>query len=165
MKSSYFKDDTALQIASEEESDESIEETDVHDKSLILSDSSSFAVQNMVVECENGEPLVLAQAESRAFVPPLEVTLEDIEESEIDNVVSQSQEHIDEANMAVEKKKRSNKKAKKEREREIRDAETRLLEKDVPRTADEIERLVKSSPNSNFVLSWCTGFFAMLIVA
>ncbi|KAL5741947.1 hypothetical protein ACOSP7_028679 [Xanthoceras sorbifolium] len=163
MKSSYFKDDTALQIASEEESDESIEETDVHDKSLILSDSSSFAVQNMVVECENGEPLVLAQAESRASVPPLEVTLEDIEESEIDNVVSQSQEHIDEADMAVEKKKRSNKKAKEEREREIRDAETRLLEKDVPRTADEFERLVRSSPNSSFV--WIKYMAFMLSLA
>ena len=37
------------------------------------------------------------------------------------------------------------------REREIRAAEERLLEKDVPRSADEFEKLVRSSPNSSFV--------------
>ncbi|KAK1575786.1 hypothetical protein Q3G72_008289 [Acer saccharum] len=162
MKSSYFSDGTALQIDSDEESDEAIEETDVHEKSLILSDSSSLAVQNMVVEYENGESL-LAQAKSRSSVPPLEVTLDDIEQSDIDNVASQSQEHIDEANVEVEKKQRSNKKTKEEREREIRDAETRLLEKDVPRTADEFERLVRSSPNSSFV--WIKYIAFMLSLA
>lgn len=37
------------------------------------------------------------------------------------------------------------------REREIRAAEERLLEKDIPRTADEFEKLVRSSPNSSFI--------------
>lgn len=36
------------------------------------------------------------------------------------------------------------------REKQIRDAEERLLEEDVPRTADEFEKLVRSSPNSSF---------------
>ena len=50
-----------------------------------------------------------------------------------------------------------------DREREIRDAETRLLEKDVPRTADEYERLVRSSPNSSFV--WIKYIAFMLSLA
>lgn len=37
------------------------------------------------------------------------------------------------------------------REREIRAAEERLLEKDIPRTDEEYEKLVRSSPNSSYV--------------
>jgi len=36
------------------------------------------------------------------------------------------------------------------REKQIRAAEERLLEDDVPRTADEFEKLIRSSPNSSF---------------
>jgi len=49
------------------------------------------------------------------------------------------------------------------REREIRAAEERLLEKDIPRTADEFERLVRSSPNSSFV--WIKYMAFMLSLA
>ncbi|KHN01263.1 Protein RRP5 like, partial [Glycine soja] len=45
---------------------------------------------------------------------------------------------------------KSEKKAKEEREKQIRAAEERLLEDDVPRTADEFEKLIRSSPNSSF---------------
>ena len=37
------------------------------------------------------------------------------------------------------------------REKQIRAAEERLLEEDVPRTADEFEKLIRSSPNSSFI--------------
>ena len=37
------------------------------------------------------------------------------------------------------------------REREIRAAEERLLEKDIPRTTEEFEKLVRTSPNSSYV--------------
>lgn len=37
------------------------------------------------------------------------------------------------------------------REKQVRAAEERLLEEDVPRTADELEKLVRSSPNSSFI--------------
>lgn len=37
------------------------------------------------------------------------------------------------------------------REKQIRIAEERLLEEDVPRTADEFEKLVRTSPNSSFI--------------
>lgn len=49
------------------------------------------------------------------------------------------------------------------REQEIRAAEERLLEKDIPRTADEFERLVRSSPNSSFV--WIKYMAFMLSLA
>lgn len=37
------------------------------------------------------------------------------------------------------------------REREIRAAEERLLQEDVPRTEDDFEKLIRSSPNSSFI--------------
>jgi len=37
------------------------------------------------------------------------------------------------------------------REKQIRAAEERLLEEDVPRTTDEFEKLIRSSPNSSFI--------------
>lgn len=49
------------------------------------------------------------------------------------------------------------------REREIRAAEERLLEKDIPRTADEFEKLVRSSPNSSFI--WIKYMAFMLSLA
>ena len=49
------------------------------------------------------------------------------------------------------------------REREIRAAEERLLEKDVPRSADEFEKLVRSFPNSSFV--WIKYMAFMLSLA
>lgn len=50
-----------------------------------------------------------------------------------------------------------------DREQEIRAAEARLLEKDAPRTPDEFERLVRSSPNSSFV--WIKYMAFMLSMA
>lgn len=49
------------------------------------------------------------------------------------------------------------------REREIRVAEQRLLEKDIPRNADEFEKLVRGSPNSSFV--WIKYMAFMLSLA
>lgn len=49
------------------------------------------------------------------------------------------------------------------REREIRAAEERLLEKDIPRNTDEFEKLVRSSPNSSFV--WIKYMAFMLSLA
>ncbi|MCD7455831.1 rRNA biogenesis protein rrp5 [Datura stramonium] len=55
-------------------------------------------------------------------------------------------------------KKHAAKKAKRLREQEIRAAEERLLEKDIPRDEDEFEKLVRSSPNSSFVWIKCMAF-------
>ncbi|XP_044501490.1 rRNA biogenesis protein RRP5 [Mangifera indica] len=163
MKNSYFSSDNDLQMLSEEETDEDIEENGSHDQSLML-DGSLPAVEDSDIESEDGEALVLAQTESRASVPPLEVTLEDIEQPVMDNVVSQNMERIDVADNKDEKNKRqAKKKAKEERELEIRAAEERLLVNDAPKTPDEFERLVRSSPNSSFV--WLKYMAFMLSLA
>lgn len=41
--------------------------------SYSITDNSSLAVQNMMAECDNGTSIALAQAKSRAFIPPLEL--------------------------------------------------------------------------------------------
>ncbi|OMO68743.1 hypothetical protein COLO4_29434 [Corchorus olitorius] len=137
------------QLPSEEESEEDTEENGVMDetRSLLLTDSTL----GMDIEYENGPSSVLAQAESRASIPPLEVTLDDIEHSDLDILASQNQASNDAVDMDEKSTRRAKKKAKEDREREIRAAEERQLEKDVPRTADEFEKLVRSSPNSSFV--------------
>lgn len=148
MKNSYFDDeDGDIQLPSEDESDEEIRETGLMDGTR-----SETLMDNMEIDFENRESSVLAQAESRAAIPPLEVSLDDIEESEIDNTVSNNQPRADEAVAVVEKNTRQkNKIAKEKKEQEIRAAEDRLLEKDAPKTADEFEKLIRSSPNSSFV--------------
>ncbi|XVE75785.1 hypothetical protein DITRI_Ditri12bG0120500 [Diplodiscus trichospermus] len=149
MKNSYFTDDIDIQVPLKEESDEEIEETVVKDeaRSIMLTNST----HGQDIEFENGTSSVLAQAESRASIPPLDVTLDDIEHCDMDILNSQNQADSNEAVAIDEKNKRRAKKAKEEREREIRAAEERQLEKDVPRTADEFEKLIRSSPNSSFV--------------
>ncbi|TYJ18682.1 hypothetical protein E1A91_A09G140100v1 [Gossypium mustelinum] len=153
MKNSYFTDDIDFQITEQEESDEDIEETGVADddaddeaRSILLTDSTG-----MDIEYGSGVSDVLAQAESRASIPPLDVTLDDIEHSDMENFISQNQENNEVTGVDEKSKRRAKKKAKEEREREIRAAEERQLEKDVPRTTDEFEKLVRSSPNSSFV--------------
>ncbi|KAL4342371.1 hypothetical protein GQ457_08G016920 [Hibiscus cannabinus] len=150
MKNSYLTDD--IDITEKEDSDEDIEETDVMDeeaRSILLTDSTPTG---MNIEYESGASSVLAQAESRASVPALEVTMDDIEHDDLDVLISQNQADNNNVITIDEKsKRREKKKAKEEREQEIRAAEERQLEKDVPRTADEFEKLVRSSPNSSFV--------------
>ncbi|XP_050226780.1 rRNA biogenesis protein RRP5 [Mercurialis annua] len=136
-----------------EESSEAISEKDhIDDSSSKLLESSSHEIEGMDIESEDEELAVLAQAESRASVPPLDVTLDDVEHSDIDGTIGQNLEHTGDEKTINEKEMRQEKKKKKEeREQEIRAAEERLLEKDVPRTPDEFEKLVHSSPNSSFV--------------
>ncbi|KAM2104827.1 hypothetical protein ACFX1R_015387 [Malus domestica] len=91
-------------------------------------------------------PSFFAQAESRAFVPPLEVTLDDI-----DQWNGEDKENLDVDTVNEKKMQPTKKKAKEEREHEIRSAEERLLANDIPRTNEEYEKLVRTSPNSSFV--------------
>lgn len=107
-----------LQTSSEQDPDEDIVENGITDGSLsaMFPGSSSFCThQNMNVEYENAEPQFLAQAESRASVPPLEVTFDDIDQFNGDNIVSQDQEHPDVDTVNEKKKQLTKKKAKEER--------------------------------------------------
>ena len=73
-------------------------------------ESSSLAVEGMDIESENEECAVLAQAESRAFIPPLDVTLDDLENSDMDGAIDQNQKDVDETKIIDKKEKRQAKK-------------------------------------------------------
>ncbi|THG15195.1 hypothetical protein TEA_009968 [Camellia sinensis var. sinensis] len=139
MKKSYFMSNYDIQAPSKQKYDDAIEEKDhMH--------------------------LLLAEVEARASILPLEVPLDDIEKSDMVNAAFQNIEHVDDADAVDQKNKsQAKKKANEEREREIRAAEERLLEKDIPRSADEFEKVVRISPNSSFV--WIKYMAFMLSLA
>ncbi|CAL5321864.1 unnamed protein product [Camellia sinensis] len=165
---SYFMSNYDIQAPSKQKYDDAIEEKDhmVGTQLTMLPDRGSLGMQNLDFECENGQHLLLAEVEARASILPLEVPLDDIEKSDMVNAACQNIEHVDDADAdAVDQKNKSQakKKANEEREREIRAAEERLLEKDIPRSADEFEKVVRISPNSSFV--WIKYMAFMLSLA
>lgn len=114
MKNLDVRDD--MNSSKEEESDEEMSENESMDDSnaqiKIIPESSLLGIHNIDVECQN-ERSILAQAESRASIPPLEVALDDTEHSQPDDVLLQNQGHIDEADTMVKKNKQEKKKPKK----------------------------------------------------
>ncbi|KAL7225150.1 hypothetical protein ACSBR1_020517 [Camellia fascicularis] len=166
MKNSYFMSNYDIQAPSKQKYDDAIEEKDhmVGTQLTMLPDRGSLGMQNLDFECENGQHLLLAEVEARASILPLEVPLDDIEKSDMVNAACQNIEHVDDADAVDQKNKsQAKKKANEEREREIRAAEERLLEKDIPRSADEFEKVVRISPNSSFV--WIKYMAFMLSLA
>nr|GMD39703.1 rRNA biogenesis protein RRP5 isoform X1 [Ipomoea batatas] len=165
MKNSYFRDDDGEDIQTT--SRQSINKTDKGNNVLIGTHSTVFPESSSAdidVSVVNTTDNILTEVESRASIPPLEVPLDDIENSDIDDAVNKNPDHTGGADTTDEKdEKRAMKKAKKEREREIMAAEERLLEKDIPKNTDEFEKLVRSSPNSSFV--WIKYMAFMLSLA
>nr|GMD47877.1 rRNA biogenesis protein RRP5 isoform X1 [Ipomoea batatas] len=165
MKNSYFRDDDGEDIQTT--SRQSINKTDKGNNVLIGTHSTAFPESSSAdidVSVVNTTDNILTEVESRASIPPLEVPLDDIENSDIDDAVNKNPDHTGGVDTTDEKdKKRAMKKAKKEREREIMAAEERLLEKDIPMNTDEFEKLVRSSPNSSFV--WIKYMAFMLSLA
>ncbi|KAL9228093.1 hypothetical protein vseg_003707 [Gypsophila vaccaria] len=156
MKPSYLMDEETAISSSSLTSDEGSEDFELVDDSMSQEDSHlgpKFEVEN---------EMALAQVESRASVPPLEVKLDDVEDDGVgelfDSKESPAVGVLDEKN-----NRRAKKKAKEERELEIRAAEQRLLEKDAPKTTDEFEKMVRSSPNNSFV--WIKYMQFMLSMA
>ncbi|CAN8259671.1 unnamed protein product [Cochlearia groenlandica] len=164
MKSSYFMngDDVKSKSLSEENNSETSMDCDpIKDsKSGALAAVRDFGFQETSSEIHNGTSLALAQVESRASIPALEVDLDDIEEPDFDN--SQTQK-LQGANKDEKSKRREKQKDKEEREKQIQAAEGRLLEHHAPENADEFEKLVRTSPNSSFV--WIKYMAFMLSLA
>ncbi|XP_020972176.1 rRNA biogenesis protein RRP5 isoform X3 [Arachis ipaensis] len=149
MKNSYMRDEYAHGIPSDQQSDEPLADRMT---SMDLMTSSVPGTSDMEILDEIDQLPILSRAEERASIPPLDVSLDDLDKIDINNTNRQSEEHSNDEGIIDEKKKRrEKKKAKEEREKQIRAAEERLLEEDVPRTADEFEKLVRSSPNSSFI--------------
>lgn len=81
---------------------------------LIFPETSLLGNQNMDIDFENKECSVLSHAESRASIPPLEVNLDDMVPSNVDD--GQNQGQFDKVDTIDKKKKRqAKKKPKKER--------------------------------------------------
>ncbi|XP_022156044.1 rRNA biogenesis protein RRP5 isoform X2 [Momordica charantia] len=166
MKSSYIGESSEIYTHVEQEHDDVTDDDDlIGDIRLPMHlDSSSTMFQNMDIELDSVEPeQPLSLAESRAFVPPLEVNLDDVDETDMDGLRCENKELVSVADSPREKDRREKKKAKEEREKEVRAAEERLLQNNVPTTADEFEKLVRSSPNSSFV--WIKYMAFMLSMA
>ncbi|KAG5552270.1 hypothetical protein RHGRI_010375 [Rhododendron griersonianum] len=166
MKDSYFEGNDEIQARSKQNSDDEVVGNDhiEFDRLTLLPESGSSGIQNLAIDFGNGEHPILADVEARASILPLEVPLDDIESSGMDDVLSHDKELVDSVDTEDEKsKRRAKKKANEEREREISAAEQRLVEKDIPRSADEFEKMVRSSPNSSFV--WIKYMAFMLSLA
>ncbi|KZV37907.1 hypothetical protein F511_12189 [Dorcoceras hygrometricum] len=163
MKVSYFKDGETMQTTSTQSLDDGIEKNSSVAVSQTLLQRTSALIDNIDLEAESGYHSKLADFENRALVPPLEVPLHDMEipdnEEDVDDEPNAANaEIIEEKN-----KKRAKKKAREDREQEIRAAEDRLLEKDIPKSTDEFEKLVRSSPNNSFI--WIKYMAFMLSLA
>ncbi|KAK6941973.1 S1 domain [Dillenia turbinata] len=151
MKTSYLVDHGDNQIPSTLLSADTKVQNAHSDSSQLRTwrDSNLLVVQDLDADVAEEEDAILAQAESRASIPPLEVSLDDIEPSDKTNLSNNTQDPGNNAGEVIENKRRAKKREKEEREQEIRAAEERLLEKDEPRTTEEFEKLVRSSPNSS----------------
>lgn len=161
IKNSYFTGDTNDHKPSERGTTATIEENHGFEGTGAI---NSPGIDDFDIKSNNEKLSVLGKLESRASIRPLDVPLDEIENSDMDNVVNQDHENPNAADIMDEKsKKREKKKAKEEREQEIQAAEERLLEKDIPRNADEFEKLIRTSPNSSFV--WIKYMAFMLSLA
>ncbi|GFP79860.1 protein rrp5 homolog [Phtheirospermum japonicum] len=167
MKKSYFTDEEALQTPSRQNHGfaPGINDSVVYAEPTVVPQNISACIENTNNVSDNVLHPILADVESRALVPPLDVPLDDIESMDNDGNVGHIVENAaTNADTTEDKgKKSAKKKAREEREREIRAAEERLLEKDIPRNADEFEKLIRSSPNSSFI--WIKYMAFMLSLA
>lgn len=156
MKASYFDNQTQEIHNSDADSD-----SDSESDNPIPTETPPESL----IPFSNGKHPALAEVESRASVLPLEVTLdEEADESPMEDEQAQIPEPLDDKKPEKNenKSKRTKKKETDEREREIRAAEERLLQKDVPRTADDYEKLIRTSPNSSFIWIKYMAFFLSL---
>lgn len=113
MKNSYMTDGTLLQIASKEGSDELIEADGMKS---ITSMHSSLETSNIGSDDEMNQFPILSRSQDRGDIPPLDVSLDDFDQIDVNNANSHSKEHGNEEVIIHEKNKRREKrKAKEER--------------------------------------------------
>lgn len=87
MKDSYIGSDIDIRLPSKQQPDEAMRENGFSDDTRLVSfpSSSLLGVQNMDIDGEKEEFPVLVQAESRAYIPTLEVSLDDIDQPDMGN--------------------------------------------------------------------------------
>lgn len=108
-------DDVEAQPSCEDNANETSMECDpINDpKSEVLAAVGDFGFQETSGGRHSGTSVVLAQLESRASIPPLEVDLDDIEETDFNNV--QNQEKLQGADKDEKSKRREKQKDREER--------------------------------------------------
>lgn len=112
MKNSYLHSDMEVQETSELDSDNAIDEN--HDGGPEA--TSLSVIENSHMQSENGKHPILADLESRASIPPLDVPLDDMEIADVDNTTNQDLKDSNGAYIADEtSKKHAKKKAKEDR--------------------------------------------------
>ena len=104
MKQSYFNTNTDDETLENHDSD-SMDEDDYE-----LEDQNPDEFQEPLISFENGKHPVLAEVESRASVLPLEVPLDETEDSPMDDIVAQVPEPLDNKPELNENKTRRSKK-------------------------------------------------------
>lgn len=105
-------DESALEVSSEKDPDEQLSDK----MTSVVSTSSSLPdTQLMTIEDEKHQGPNFSQAEARASVLPLDVNLEDFDQFEEDDAVSQNQENGKEDTKNEKEKRRAKKKAMEER--------------------------------------------------
>jgi len=107
MKSSHMRDRTLLQIASKDEPFEDVMKS-------ITSTHSFLKTSNIDVEDEINQFPILSRAEDRGDIPPLDVSLDDFDQIDVNNANSHSEENANEEVIIKEKHKRHEKKKAKE---------------------------------------------------
>lgn len=113
MKNSYMTSETLQQIPLEEGSNEPIAD---QMKSTSSANSSLLGTSIIDIECEDDQFAILSQVEERAYIPPLDVTLDDFDQFGGNNTNSLIEEGANEEDTSQEKQKRREKrKAKEER--------------------------------------------------
>ncbi|KAJ6839615.1 rRNA biogenesis protein RRP5 [Iris pallida] len=151
MKKSYMGDAFGVDLLSSHTgNDEAVEDSSL--SSSALQESGNLPFTQMIFEQEDGDPVAFSEAKSRASIPPLQVSLDESDGSDVDNDATVKLDNVDRDNVVAKKSdRRAKKKGKEERELEISACEERNLKNDIPRTEEEFEKLVRSSPNSSFV--------------
>lgn len=112
MKNSYMSNESALEVPLEQKSDEPVSDKM---KSAPAMKSSLPDTKIMSIEVENDDCPIFSQAEARASIPPLDVTLEDFDQFDVNNTNGQNQEHANEDIIDEKQKRRAKNKAKEER--------------------------------------------------
>lgn len=136
MKKSYFVSGLTDGINDDDDDDERVP-MDINHAPEMSSDLNSA--------------LVVPEPEPRASVLPLQVSLDEYEGSDQDSDDKGPKIANGTGSIVQKSDKRLKEKARKQRELDISALEERALQKDIPQTPDEFEKLVRSSPNSSFV--------------
>ncbi|XP_042394409.1 rRNA biogenesis protein RRP5-like [Zingiber officinale] len=158
MKKSYLEDGGSIDRNVDVEADRK----DDHQNGASSIDNPFLELQHSE-DIADGGPEILAQPVKNTSILPLQVSLEESEDSDVDNPEIVNKDDANNNGQFNKKDRRAKKKAEEEKELEISASEERHLQNDIPMTEDEFEKLVRSSPNSSFV--WINYMAFMLRLA